>query len=149
MQDKKIVLTSDHAGALLKNVLNEYLTDKGEYELIVLGPTDDKDSVDYPDMAKMGVEAMQNDIATRGIFICGSGIGMSIAANRYPFIRAALVYQELGAEMARRHNDANVLCLGGRMTDDETAKACVDLFLTTPFEGGRHQCRVEKLGEKK
>ena len=146
MQDKMIVLTSDHAGVLLKNAVAEHLKKRG-FSVIVLGPSSEEDKVDYPDMAKAAALKIKEGEASRGVFICGSGIGISIAANRHPFIRAALVYEEKGAEMARRHNDANVLCLGERMIDEKTALSCVDTFLNTPFEGGRHACRVAKLGE--
>ena len=146
MQDKNIVMTSDHAGVELKKKIASYLEKQG-YQVLVLGPLSGEDKVDYPDMAKEGALKIKEGVASRGIFICGSGIGISIASNRFPFIRAALVYEKTGAEMCRRHNDANVLCLGERMTDEETALICVDTFLNTPFEGGRHACRVAKLGE--
>lgn len=146
MQDKNIVMTSDHAGATLKQTIAKELEKQG-YNVLVLGPVKEEDKADYPDMAKEGALKIKDGTASRGIFICGSGIGISIAANRFPFIRAALVYEKTGAEMCRRHNDANVLCLGERMTDEETALMCVHTFLNTPFEGGRHACRVAKLGE--
>lgn len=144
MQVKNIIFTSDHAGAVLKNRLAEKLS--AEYNVTVLGAKDENDKQDYPKMAKQAA-LLVNQPETIGIFICGSGIGMSIQANRYPFIRAALVYTIEAAKLARQHNDANVLCLGARLTDEETAWACVKAFLSTDFEGGRHIPRVEQLKE--
>ena len=144
MQVKNIVLTSDHAGAVLKNKIAQVLS--SSYAVTILGAQDENDKQDYPKMAKQAALELKKP-KTIGIFICGSGIGMSIQANRYPFIRAALVYTTEGARLARQHNDANVLCLGARMTDEATALACVRTFLSTEFEGGRHIARVEQLKE--
>ena len=144
MQVKNIVLTSDHAGAVLKQQIAKELATN--YQVTVLGATSEDDKQDYPKMAKQAAQAVKKP-DTVGIFICGSGIGMSIQANRYPFIRAALVYTEEAAKLARQHNDANVLCLGARLTDKNTAMACVRAFLSTDFEGGRHIPRVQQLGE--
>lgn len=145
---KKILIASDHAGFDLKDLLVSYLKDKN-YEISDLGPDNNQMSVDYPLQAKKLTDKMTAGEADSGILVCGSGIGMCIAANRVPNIRAALVYEKQAAELARRHNDANVLCLGGRMTDFETAKQLVDIFLTTPFDGDRHTRRVQELEEMK
>lgn len=145
---KKILIASDHAGFDLKDLLVSYLKDKN-YEILDLGPDNNQMSVDYPLQAKKLTDKMTAGEADSGILVCGSGIGMCIAANRVPNIRAALVYEKQAAELARRHNDANVLCLGGRMTDFETAKQLVDIFLTTPFDGDRHTRRVQELEEMK
>lgn len=145
---KKILIASDHAGFDLKDLLVSYLKDKN-YEILDLGPDNNQMSVDYPLQAKKLTDKMTAGEADSGILVCGSGIGMCIAANRVPNIRAALVYEKRAAELARRHNDANVLCLGGRMTDFETAKQLVDIFLTTPFDGDRHTKRVQELEEMK
>ena len=103
------------------------------------------DSVDYPDMANLVCEKIESGAANMGILICGSGIGMSIAANRHKHIRAALVRCGLEARLARQHNDANVLCLGARIIGIETAKDCVSEFIATAFLGGRHQKRIDKM----
>ncbi len=145
MQDKKIAIVSDHAGFLLKKALVSYLKTIG-YEVLDLGPDTDEKSVDYPLQGEKLADSIHNGAASKGIAICGSGIGICMAVNRFPFIRGALVYQKKAAELAREHNDANVLCLGGRLTDEETAKQLVDTFLNTPFEGGRHERRVQELG---
>lgn len=106
------------------------------------------ESVDYPDMADQLVDKLNKKEADLGVLCCGTGIGMSIRANRYPVIRAALVYDEFTAKMAKAHNNANVLCLGGRTLDINTAKKLISIWLETPFEGGRHQKRVDKLDAK-
>jgi ribose 5-phosphate isomerase B len=108
--------------------------------------TDSADSVDYPDFAGKLADAIKAGKASRGILICGSGIGISIAANRHAHIRCALAHDVTGARLSRQHNDANVLAMGGRMIGDVLAKECVEMFLSTEFEGGRHQKRVDKLG---
>lgn len=148
MSDKTIVIASDHAGYPLKPQIVNYLKSL-KYDVSDLGVDTDAVSVDYPLKAEELAHKMHSDTTARGILVCGSGIGMCIAANRYPFIRAALVYQPQAAELARRHNDANVLCLGARMTDFNTAQSLVDTFLTTPFDGGRHEKRVLELGDLK
>ena len=123
---------------------------KGELQRLGYAPLDlgthSGDSVDYPDYGQALAEAITDGKAEKGIAICGSGIGISIAANRHPGIRAALVSTAEAARLARQHNDANVLALGARLTDEATAKACLEVFLTTTFAGGRHEKRVEKLG---
>lgn len=144
MQGKKILIASDHGGFQLKEVLKIYLEKKG-YEVVDYG-TDSTESVNYPDYAKVLAKGIQKKIARQGILICTSGIGMSIAANRYPFIRAALVAGPELAHMARSHNDANVLVFGAKYIKPDVAKKCIDEFLTTKFEGGRHECRVQALG---
>ncbi len=145
MQDKKIAIVSDHAGFSLKKALVSYLKTIG-YEVLDLGPDTDEKSVDYPLQGEKLADSIHNGAVSKGIAICGSGIGICMAVNRFPFIRGALVYQQKAAELAREHNDANVLCLGGRLTDEKTAKQLVDTFLNTPFEGGRHERRVQELG---
>lgn len=142
---QKLVITSDHAGFSLKKSLTDYLEGKG-FDVLDLGPSTDETSLDYPLKAEQLVSEIKKDPSLKGIAVCGTGIGMSIAVNRYPFIRGALVYNQEAAKLARQHNDANVLCLGGRVTDIETAKVLVDTFLTTDFEGGRHERRVNELG---
>lgn len=107
--------------------------------------TDTLDSVDYPDFAKKLASSLIAGDATFGVLICGTGIGISIAANRHKEIRAALCHNTLTAQLAREHNNANVLVLGARIIDEITAKACLQTFLSTPFASGRHQRRVEKL----
>ena len=117
-----------------------------QYEFIDLG-SHSEDPVDYPDIAsKMGELFMKERVKT-GILVCGSGIGISIAANRFRSIRAALVHNQAAARSARQHNDANVIVFGGRVIDENLAIECLKLFLETEFEGGRHQARVSKLGQ--
>lgn len=144
MSSNTIAISSDHAGVELKARLVAFLKTL-DMKVIDLGP-DNMDSVDYPDFANRLCANILEGLAGKGILICGSGIGMSIAANRHPHIRAALVQTAEAATLSRQHNDANVLCLGARFLNDETAKACVKAFLTTAFEGGRHAGRVGKLG---
>ena len=139
----KIALASDHAGFALKALLVDTLTAAGN-EVADLGP-DDSDSVDYPDYGTKLAEHIAAGHAERGIAICGSGIGISIAVNRNPACRCARVSEPLSAALARQHNDANVIALGERLVGTDMAKAIVEAFLTTPFEGGRHQRRVDKL----
>ena len=140
---KRIYLASDHAGVVLKDQICEQLAKTG-YEVKDLG-TKGSESVDYPDYAAGLAEAMRQDTDAKGILVCGSGIGISIAANRFSHIRAAVVTDVTTARLCRQHNDANVLALGERLTGIATALDCVDAFLTTDFEGGRHQRRVDKL----
>lgn len=138
-----IALASDHGGLDLKNALIEKLKKDG-YEVLDLG-TNTHDSVDYPDYAALMAKTIKEGKAERGILTCGTGIGISIAANRFPHIRAALVHDAFGARLCRQHNNANVLVMGGRTTGIEVAFECVDIFLKTEFEGGRHANRVNKL----
>lgn len=139
-----LALASDHAGVALKSALAQHLSARGEPPLDF--GTDGAESVDYPDFAAKLCEWVLAGENRRGVLICGSGIGMSMAANRMPGIRAALCRSGLEAELARKHNDANVLCLGERITGVEMAKDCVNRFMDTAFEGGRHKQRLEKMG---
>ena len=138
-----IYFTSDHAGNSLRQTLLSYVTAAG-HDVIDLGPKE-KGSVDYPDFGVKLAMALKQDYGGRGIAICGSGIGISIALNRFSWVRAALVSAPEAAELAREHNDANVLAFGERLIAAETAKESTWKFLTTEFEGGRHQRRVNKL----
>jgi len=136
---------SDHAAFAAKASLKAHLVAKG-HEVIDLG-TDGTASVDYPDYAAIGGRAVAAGQAPFGLFLCGSGIGIAIAANKVAGIRAALVYDEFSAEMSRRHNDANVACFGGRVLAEARIASLADLFLATPFEGGRHAARVAKISK--
>lgn len=139
-----IAIASDHAGFNLKTELKQELQALG-YDALDLGP-DGTASVDYPDFANRLADAIQSGKARRGVLICGTGIGISMAANRHRHLRAAVVHDATTARLTRLHNDANVLCLGARITGADVAKDCLRVFLTTDFEGGRHQNRVAKLG---
>ncbi len=139
----KIALTSDHAAVELKAELAEWLRSEG-HNVDDLGPAT-ADRVDYPDYGYKLAAAIANGSAERGIALCGSGIGISIAVNRNPACRCALVGEPLSAALSREHNDANVLAMGARLTGIDMAKACVSAFLSTPFGGGRHGPRVDKL----
>src|ERR1700741_2417384 len=138
-----IAIASDHAAFELKAALVQWLRDEG-HEVHDLGP-ESATSVDYPDYGYKLAEAIAAGEATRGIGLCGSGIGISIAGNRHPAARCALVSEVLSARLAREHNDANVLAMGARLIGIEQAKACVTAFLSTPFAGDRHVRRVDKL----
>lgn len=142
----KVFIASDHAGFALKRAILEHLRTTGQ-EVEDLG-TSSEDSVDYPDFAHTLAARVAADPEARGILICATGIGMSMAANRHRGVRAALCHDAYTAEMARRHNNANVLCVGGRVTGEAVAKQMVDIFLATPFDGGRHARRVAKLEAK-
>lgn len=144
MQEKKVAMAADHAGCPLKEFLRCYLEGAG-YQVINYGINDSAQAVDYPDEAYLLAKGIYRGEADLGILICGSGIGMSIAVNRYPHIRGALVCSPELAELARKHNNANVLILGGRFMDEKTAVQCVEKFFSTAFEGGRHENRVRKL----
>ena len=141
--DETIVVAADHAGFDLKEVIKAELESLG-FDVDDLG-THDTEAVDYPDFANALAGAVLNGHARRGVLLCGTGIGASIAANRHRGVRAALCHDAASARMGRQHNDANVLVLGGRVTPDETARECLRIFLDTPFEGGRHTPRVAKL----
>ena len=141
----KIALACDHGGFHLKEVIKSFLKELS-IEYIDYG-TYSEESVDYPDFAYRAAKAIVEGEADRGIFICGTGIGISIAANKVKGIRAALCYNVYAAEMSRRHNDANVLCLGGRVLGSELAKRIVKAWLETPFEGGRHKRRIDKISK--
>lgn len=138
-----IVIAADHAGFAFKKAILSWLH-AHNYQVTDLG-TFSEESVDYPDYAMKVVNALTEQHAEKGILICGSGIGMSIAANRHCSIRAALCHQEEVAKLARQHNDANVLVLGARLISEEEALRCIHAFLSTDFDGGRHLKRVEKL----
>lgn len=141
MSDEVIAIASDHGGFDFKELLKIDLENMG-YGILDLG-CHDGSSVDYPDYANKMAAALLNESASRGILVCGSGIGISIAANRHKHIRAALVHDALTARLSREHNNANVLVLGGRTTGIEVAKDCLKVFLDTEFEGGRHQNRID------
>ena len=144
---EKVALASDHAGFGLKEIIKEHLSARGLTPLD-LG-TDSTESVDYPDYARKVCETVLGRDAERGILICGTGLGMSIMANRYKGIRAALCHDHFTAIAARRHNNANVLALGGRILGPDLAKEIVDTWLDTPFDGGRHERRTKKLDEER
>ena len=139
----RIAIASDHAAVEMKAQLVEHLLERG-YEVVDLG-TAGTDSVDYPDFGYRLAEAIASGEAQKGVSLCGSGIGISIAVNRHPACRCALVSDGLAARLAREHNDANVIAMGARLIGIETAKDCLDQFLATSFGGGRHQRRVDKL----
>jgi ribose 5-phosphate isomerase B len=141
----RIAIASDHAGFSLKAELAEWLRGEG-HEVIDCGPDSDA-RVDYPDFGYRLAETVADERAERGIAICGSGIGISIAVNRHPALRCALVSETLSATLCRQHNDANAIALGARLIGIDQAKACVESFLSTPFEGGRHAGRIEKLSQ--
>ncbi len=141
----RIALSADHAGYELKDQLAAWLAETG-HEVIDLG-TNSADSVDYPDFGARLGRAVASGEADRGIAVCGSGIGIAIAANRNPGCRCAQVNEPLSASLARTHNDANAIALGSRLIGLDMAKACVTAFLATDFEGGRHQRRVDMLSK--
>jgi len=138
-----IVIGSDHGGLALKTALNIYLKRRG-FEVTDAG-TDDDSSVDYPDFGQKVAESVIAGTAELGVLICGTGIGMSIAANKIPGIRAALVTDVFMARMAKEHNNANILVLGGRVLDARNACDLVGAWLDSTFEGGRHQKRLDKI----
>ncbi len=141
----RIAVASDHAGFALKDELAGWLRDNG-HSVLDLG-TNSAESVDYPQFGTKLAEAIANGEAERGVAVCGSGIGISIAVNRNPKCRCARVDDPLSARLAREHNDANVLAMGGRLVGSDMAKACVMEFLGTDFAGGRHQRRVDQLSQ--
>ena len=140
---ERIAIVSDHAAFEMKAALADWLRESG-HAVTDLGP-DGIESVDYPDYGYKLAEEIAAGRAEIGVALCGSGIGISIAANRHPACRCALVSEPLSARLAREHNDANVIAMGGRLIGLEMAKACLDAFLAAPFGGGRHQRRVDKL----
>ena len=144
MTDQAIGIAVDHGGFPLKQAVIEEIR-AANLDVLDLG-TDNEESVDYPDFADKLVNAMKAGQVSRGVLICGTGIGISIAANRHPGIRAALCCDEQTAALSRQHNDANVICFGGRTTGEVKARNLVRIFLETKFEGGRHARRVGKLG---
>ncbi|MHC4248834.1 MAG: ribose 5-phosphate isomerase B [Planctomycetota bacterium] len=141
----KIAVGSDHAGFALKEHVRAHVEAAG-HDVADVG-TFSAESVDYPDFAAKVALAVVRGEAERGILVCGTGLGVSMTANRFRGVRAAPCTGEFAAEMTRRHNDANVLCLGGRLVTKELAERIVDVFLSTPFEGGRHARRVAKIDD--
>ncbi len=141
----RIAIASDHAATDLKAELREWLIEEG-HQVADLGP-EPGGSVDYPDYGKKLASVVADGTAERGIALCGSGIGISIAVNRNPDVRCALVSEPFSAALAREHNDANCIAMGARLTGGDMAKACVTAFLNTDFAGGRHQRRVDKLSD--
>lgn len=146
MAHEKIVIGSDHAGLSLKNAVKKYLygLDKNVEDL----GTHSEAAVDYPDIAHYLASKIEKGEASRGILICGTGVGMCMAANRHSGVRAAVVVDALSARMSRAHNDSNVLCLGGRVVTPAVAEELVKIWLDTPFEAGRHSNRIKKLDIK-
>ncbi len=140
----RIALGMDHRGVKAGQILIKHLSEAG-HEAVVLGPCSGEPS-DYPDVSWLGGQAVATGDCQRGILICGTGIGASIAANKIAGIRAALVHDEAAAESSRRHNDANVLCLAGDALSDEQVRRITDAWLAGPFDGGRHERRVRKIG---
>ena len=140
-----IAIGSDHAGFRLKEKIKDFLRKRG-VELHDFGP-DDENSVDYPDFGEKVARAVSEEKVERGILICGSGLGMTIVANKFKGVRATLCHDEYTAKMSRAHNDSNLLTLGARVLDEETALKIVEIWLDTPFEGGRHLRRLNKIKE--
>ncbi len=143
MAGQTVAIACDHAGLNLKTQLKADLEEAG-YDVLDLG-TNGPESVDYPDFGYALAKAIEEGKAERGVLVCGSGIGISIAANRNPAVRAAPVTNSLTAKLARQHNDANVVCFGERLVGSEIARDAMKVFLETEFEGGRHARRVDKL----
>lgn len=144
MPSETIAIASDHAGYDLKSALASHVEELG-FDVLDLGAANASDSVDYPDFGYAMAKVLREGKIRRGILVCGSGIGISIAANRHQEVRAALVHDAYGARMSRLHNDANVVVFGGRTTAPDVAIDCLRIFLETEFEGGRHGRRVDKL----
>lgn len=141
---QRVYFASDHAGYNLKSALISKL--EGLFDCVDLGPTTPA-RCDYPERAWSLASAVAEDEGARGVLICGTGIGVSIAANRHPKIRAALVHDAFTAEMSRAHNDAQVICLGARVIEPSTALTLTEIFLKTDFEGGRHQTRLDLIAD--
>ena len=139
----KVALSSDHRGFPAKETLKTYLTAAG-HEVTDFG-CDDQSSCDYPDTCFPGAVAVSKGDADRGVFFCGTGIGMSMSANKVRGIRAALCHDEMTAELSRRHNNANVLCLPADLLGEELIRRVVDVWLTTDYEAGRHERRLQKI----
>ncbi len=139
----KIAVASDHRGVKMKSQILSKLAALG-HEALDLGPSGDA-QVDYPDFAALVAEQISRHEVDRGILICGTGMGMCIAANKFPGVRAVTCHDQMTAEMSRRHNDANVLCLSADLTSDKLLNEMVDLWLSTAFEGGRHARRLDKI----
>lgn len=141
----RIAIASDHAAYALKTSLVQWLQEEG-HDVLDLGPRD-AGRVDYPDYGRKLADAVAAGDAVRGVGLCGSGIGIAIAVNRNPALRCALVSEPLSAALARQHNDANAIAMGARLIGEDMAKACLSTFLSTDFDGGRHQARVDKLAK--
>lgn len=139
----KIAVASDHRGYAVKGKILALIAELG-HEAVDMGP-DSPESVDYPDFGAKVARAVSDKIVDRGILICGTGIGMCIVANKFPGVRAAPSHDDLTAEMSRRHNDSNVLCLSADLLGDRLVTRMVDIWLKTDFEGGRHARRVDKI----
>ena len=140
---KKIFISSDHAGYNLKeNIKRKF---KKKYIFLDLGTNNSKVSVNYPDFAHRLCKKVSNDSKNIGILVCGSGMGMSMAANKHKKIRAAVCYSVKNTKLSRLHNNANIITLGSRLTKKDTAFKCIEAFINTKFEGGRHKKRVEKI----
>jgi len=145
MADKDTIgIASDHAGFEMKTALAAELAALG-HDVLDLGTDSAQNSVDYPDFAGALAEAMKAGKIKRGVLVCGTGIGIGIAANRHPWIRCGVVHDETSARLTREHNDANVIAIGARLIGVETAKDCLKAFLSTAYQGGRHDRRVAKL----
>ena len=140
---KKIFISSDHAGFKLKEQIKKKFSKK--YKFLDLGTDNSKISVNYPDYAHKLCKKVSNSSSNMGILVCGSGMGMSMAANRHKKIRAAVCYSLKNTKLSRLHNNANIITLGSRLTKENTAFKCIDVFINTKFEGGRHKRRVKKI----
>lgn len=140
----RILMACDHGAWELKERLLAWFAAQPEHQVLDLGVYSGE-SVDYPDYAERLCRALLDGQAERGVLMCGTGLGIAMAANRFPGIRAALCHDEFTARLSRQHNDANVLVMGGRTTTPAVAEAMLDVWLATPFEGGRHQRRIDKL----
>ena len=140
---KKIFISSDHAGYSLKEHIKKSFSKK--FNFLDLGADNSKKSVNYPDYAHKLCRKVSNNVNNMGILVCGSGIGMSMAANRHKKIRAAVCYSVKNTKLSRLHNNANIITLGSRLTKKNTALKCVDIFINTNFEGGRHKKRVKRI----
>ncbi len=141
----KIAVASDHRGYVIKGKILALIAELG-HQAVDMG-TDSSESVDYPDFGAKVARAVSAKEVDRGILICGTGIGMCIIANKYPGVRACTCHDDLTAEMSRRHNDANVLCLSADLLGDRLVNRMVEIWLKTEFEGGRHARRVDKIGQ--
>ncbi len=141
----RIAIGSDHAGFSLKEFIKSHLIEGG-YEVVDLG-TSSEESVDYTDFARLTAKSVEKGDAARGVLVCGTGIGMAMAANRFRGVRAAVIRDENDAHLSRAHNDANIACLGARVTKPECAAELMDAFLATDFEGDRHERRIAKMDE--
>jgi ribose 5-phosphate isomerase B len=141
---QKIGIASDHGGKQLKQKVLEFLASAG-FEVVDYGVAIDSPSVDYPDYAEKLAKDLSQKRITKGIAICGTGIGMCIAANKVPGVRAASVWDEFTARVSRQHNDANIICLGERVLNFDRALDFIKIWLETPFEGDRHKRRVDKI----